>query len=178
MTKLFVFKMAHHWGCGTEKKHLKDGCHCQTPVSAEHAIHASTDVKKFQFCGKIRPVSIFVCDAEIVALNNKSSGVFPVAVLEIVRRICSETVCSRLSNAVAGKLYLSDFGVGVQQAREVVIHCIKAILDQQQFFQPDSVLAKIDICNAVRLVGRRIHLRKKTRVKFHLRCHSRSEKKV
>ena len=68
------------------------------------------------------------CGANLFATIKKRGGIRPVAVGEVLRRLCSKCLATKVAPAAAAYLTPLQFGVGVKGGCEAVVHATREVL--------------------------------------------------
>ena len=108
------------------------------------------------FC-QFRRHLLFGSGARLIALKKPEGGVRPIAIGEILRRICSKIVNTHLVPKCRPDLLPEQVGVGVKSACEIAIHATRDVLEKHKD-DNSMVLVKVDLTNAFNLVERKVFL--------------------
>ena len=154
-----------HTAAGPSKKfpeHLQHAVDCTATDRSEFDLKAITKFVNFGSRGLFPAfISKAICCASLTALSKKKSGVRPIAVGEVLRRLIAKCL---VSEAKSGAIELFDslqLGVGISRGAEAIIHSSKITYDNIVSAQTDEGVLQIDFQNAFISV-KRSHLLKAT----------------
>ena len=148
-------------GSGLRAQHLLDAICGHSAPAAQDCLHALTVLINLLLSGKAHSwLSPWLAGAPLTALRKKDSGVRPIAVGEVLRRLTSRICCSAVRPRLVDILLpYGQVGVGVKGGLEAAIHATRCCLHHYGS-NPDLCLLKLDMRNAFNECDRSVFLEK------------------
>ena len=148
-------------GSGLRAQHLLDAICGHSAPATQDCLHASTVLINLLLSGKAHSwLSPWLAGAPLTVLRKKDSGVRPIAVGEVLRRLTSRICCSAVRPRLVDILIpYGQVGVGVKGGLEAAIHATRCCLHHYGS-DPDLCLLKLDMRNAFNECDRSVFLEK------------------
>ena len=94
----------------------------------------------------------WLCGARLIGLEKEPTGVRPIAVGEVLRRLAGKCLVARCQDEVVDRLLPQQMGVGVPKAAEIISHAVQAWANAARSAES---LILVDFANAYNSTARR-----------------------
>ena len=145
-------------GTQMRAEHLKAALQCAQARVNDQSTACMTRLANFLLAGKAPQwIGPFLAAAPLIALKKHGdvTGVRPIAIGEIFRRLVSKIACKLVKERAMEFLEPLQLGVGHSSSAEAILHATQAVVDAHG--QEDNVVMfKVDFKNAFNLVNRNI----------------------
>jgi hypothetical protein len=139
---------------GLWAQHLLDGCRTPLPHLNEACASVLSAFVSLLLAGRLpEPLAPFLTSSRLVALGKPNSGLRPVAIGEIWRRLASKVAARAVKAEAMAYFSPLQLGVGVPEGAAAIVHAVQACI-QSQGGDPEVAMLKIDFSNAFNLVSR------------------------
>ena len=105
--------------------HLSNAVRCNKPEQSRSAMQIHTSL--INFCGIPEDVGPTFCNASPTALKKKETGVRPIAVGEVLRRLMANCLVSFAKEEAFKIFFKNQLGVATRDGEESIIHATKLI---------------------------------------------------
>lgn len=135
-------------GSGLRANHLYEAISISPFDENNSCLQALTSFINLLLSGRApQRLSPFIAGAVLVALGKKDNGVRPIAIGEVLRRICSK-FCTRSSRLLQKEYFEPlQLGVGTRGGCESIVHSVNSLIKSRGQDQ-DIVMVLVDLTNA------------------------------
>ena len=132
--------------------HLSNAFLCPSPACGDQAISAILDVNLLALGEAPTSIASYLCGASLLALKKKDGGIRPIAVGEILHRLCAKCLCRLSSQKATSLLIPLQVGVGVPGGCEAVSHALNGSV--ASVGDPTSLaILQVELKNAFNTLG-------------------------
>lgn len=140
---------------GLRANHLKEAVLCPSPDCSARAIRALTNVVRCLCAGNVpREVVPHLCGATLLPIRKKVSGLRPIAVGEVLRRLTSKCLSRAVQVDALSTLTPLQLGVGVKVGCEAIVHSVSRVLEDPSIPSDNCWTLMLDFTNAFNSIDR------------------------
>ncbi|XP_049886408.1 uncharacterized protein LOC126380870 [Pectinophora gossypiella] len=142
---------------GLRPAHLKELTSVSAGENGQKLLGCLAKLTNFLLSGQVNPlVCPYLYGASLCALTKKDGGIRPIAVGSVFRRLTAKAACRAVKEEMAGYLQPHQLGFGTRLGCEAAIHATRSyVMDPSN---SDSIVLKLDICNAFNTLERDVLL--------------------
>ena len=129
-------------------EHLLQAINCSTFDQSKRAMNSLTKLVNLASSGQLPSfVALAFCSATLTAMNKKKTGIRPIAVGEVIRRLVAKCIAKEAAIEAVELFGSKQLGVAVKGGAESIVHATKLTFERMKSVKSGGIL-QIDFRNA------------------------------